>query len=376
MGIRPIDLIRVEAVGIGELEPIFTSLAVTNDLNSPSEAAFELGNDGSFSEIEKHVAHGRQYRVWVNDLLRMTGRVETRDIPIDASGGSVARFTVRTKTADARYESAPEGIRVKDTSIKKFILACYKPLGFTASDFIFDPYVSRDLMTGQKTAGKGKPVKSIDPITIQEAKINPPETIYDAVDRHLRRHGYLHWDSPDGKIVVGDINDTQSPIYKLICNRGEGSKFNNVLGMSRVQDWSDIPGTLAVFGIGAKMGTSRARVGYQTKDADVIAAGFNRSVKVIAEGIRTKSLAQRTAYREMSTRSMQKDSFNVELDQWSYWDGSKNIPWGVDCVVEIESDLAGGPLGNYFVHRVMLRRDAASGDTTNLTIVKSGVWKL
>jgi len=374
---RPLDNIRVEAVGIGELAAPFASLAITNDIMSPSEAAFELGNDGAYSEIQKHIAHGTQYKVWVNDLLRLTGRVEALDIPIDAAGGSVVRFTVRTKLADAAFSSAPEGVKVKDTSIKKFILAVYKPLGYTEADFVFDQYVSRDLITGKRTGGKGSPVSvDLEPITVKDAKVQPPETIYDAADRHLRRHGLIHWDSPDGKIVVGGINDTQDAIYKLLCNRGANRNLNNVMSLTRVMDWSDIPSTLAVFGVGASRGTSRARVGYQTTDADVTAAGFYRPVKIIAEGLRTSALAKNAALREQSARSKDKDSWQIELDQWSWWDGSTNTPWGVDCVVEIESDIAGGNLGKYYVHRVMLSRTPSDGDVTNITALKAGVWRL
>jgi len=374
---RPQDNIRVEAVGIGELAAPFTSITVINDLMSPSEAAFELGNDGTFAAIEDQVAHGTEYKIWVNNKLRLTGRVEAQDIPMDAMGGSVVRFTVRTKLADAMFASAPEGLRVKDTSIKDFILKLYEPLGYAESDFVFDQYVSRDLLTGRSTGGQGTPVGvDLEPIAVADAKVQPPETIYDAADRHLRRHGFIHWDSPDGKIVVGGINDTQEAIYKLLCNRSTTNVANNVLALTRVRDWSDIPSRTAVFGVGAGRGTSRARVGYQTIDQDVIDAGFHRPVNIIAEGIRKSGLAKQAALREQSARSKQKDAWQVQLDQWSYWDGYTNVPWGVDCVIEVESDLAGGPLGKYYVHRVMLNRTPSDGDTSNISILAAGIWRL
>ncbi len=399
---RPRDNIRVEAVGIGELAAPFTSIAITNDIMSPSEAAFELGNAGTFSEIQKHIAHGTKYKVWVNDLLRLTGRVEAQDIPIDASAGSVVRFTVRTKLADAMYANVIKPIKVRDTTIKKFLLDLYAPLGYTESDFIFDQGTARDLITGRSTKqykswrakhGKTPTVKKedgttkkikqfpptdpdLDKITLDEAKIQPGETIYDAADRHLRRHGLIHWDSPDGKIVVGAPNDEQPPVFHLQCNRGTGRENNNVIGLTRVRDWSELPTDLSVFGMMRGKGTSRKRVGFHAADPDAKAAGFYRPVNIMAEGLKTGDAAERAARREMSARAKQKDAWQVELDQWSYWDGQKNTPWGIDCVVNIESDIADGLLGWYYVHRTLLRRDPTGGDVTNLTVLKAGIWSI
>ena len=374
---RDRDNIKVEAEGYGVLDASFTSISITNDLMSPSEAAFELGNDGTFWEIEEHIAHGLEYKVWVNDLIRLTGRVEAQDIPLDSGGGSVVRFTVRTKLADAMFASAPEGLRVKDTSIKEFILKLYEPLGYVEADFIFDQYVARDLLTGKSTSGKGSPVSvTLEPMKVQDAKVQPPETIYDAADRHLRRHGLIHWDAPDGRIVVGGINDTQDPIFHIQSNRDENPHLNNALALTRVRDWSDIPSCTAVYGVGAGRGTSRKRVGYQTTDEDVITAGFHRPVKIIAEGIRKSGLAKQVALREQSARSKGKDAYQVLLDQWSFWDGYANTPWGIDCVVNIESDISGGDLGKYYVHRVLLSRTPSDGDTANLTTLKTGIWRL
>jgi prophage tail gpP-like protein len=373
--VRPVDEVHIEIVGGDRLDN-FTSMQISNGLMIPSEAAFELGNDGTWAEIEQQIAHGTEYKIFINNRLRMTGRVEVQDLPIDEAGGSVTRFTVRTKLADAMYASAKPNISIKDASIQDFILAIYEPLGYTEADFDFDPATARDLLTGKNSAGKGSPTTvDLKPLLEQEAKVNPPETVYAAADRLLRRYGFIHWDSPEGKIVVSAPNDTQAPIYTFICNRSD-PQGNNVLGFTPTRDWSGVPSSVTVTGSTVKRGTSRRRVSAIEIEPDVNAAGFYRPVIVPAEGVRTAARAQRAAAREMSARRKMMDSIVVAVDGLSFWDGYDNVNWGIDCVVDVQSDVAGGPLGAYLIHNVVCSRDADNGDTANLALIKKGLWSL
>ena len=65
----------------------FTSMEITQDITMPAEAAFELGNDGSWDEIEDQVGPGAEYKVMINDRPVVTGRVEANDVPLDTSAG-------------------------------------------------------------------------------------------------------------------------------------------------------------------------------------------------------------------------------------------------------------------------------------------------
>ena len=377
---RSIDKVRIELIGDDDISGSldnFTSFMITNDVTSPSEGAFETGNDGSWDEIIDYIKHGTQYRVFLNDRTRLTGRIELNDIPVDTSGSSVVRFTIRTKLADAAFAGVEPGIRVKDTSIKDFLLALYAPLGYTESDFNFDPYTARDLISGYDTSGQGDPIKiDLDPIKIDQARVNPPETIFAAADRHLRRHGLMHWDSADGRILVSAPNDSQEPFYSIRCNRNGNTQLNNVEGMTRAQDFSGIPSLVAVFGTSGKAGKTRSRIGSFAIDFDVQNAGFYRPITIQSDGIRTQARADRASARELSSRSKRKDCFDVQSDGLSHWDGESLYPWAVDMCADITSDVQGGKLGSYYIHRVVLNRNASAGDVTNLSVLRSGIWKL
>jgi hypothetical protein len=382
---RPVDKVEVHIVDDSSRSVFdrFTSFMVTTDVTLPSEAAFELGDDATWDSFETFIAHGTNYKVFLNDKQLLTGRVELQDIPLDAAGGAVARYTVRTKLADAQFASADPGVKVDKVTIKDFIVALYAPLGYEdnadpdKSDFVFKGHVARDLITGEDTSGQGVPTEvDLEPIKADQAKVHPPESIYQAADRHLRRHGLMHWDSPDGKIVISAPNDAQDPKYRLRSNRFGNTQLNNVLRATRTMDYSGIPTDVAVYGRGGKAGRAKVRVGAFATDFDVRDAGFYRPVLVIAEGIKTLSRASRAAARELSARSKRKDAWEMETDGLSYWNGNRSVNWAVDSTCSVSSDVAGGALGRYYLHRIALRRDAQNGDSANLSLLKAGIWKL
>lgn len=373
---RPVDQVRVEVETGNQLATFdrFTSLEISADLTGPSEAAFECGDDGTFGDLRPLIAHGNRYRIYINDRLQMTGRVEMLDVPIDGAGATV-RFVVRTKLADAMYASAEPKTRVKGVTLKQFLLDLYKPLGYTESDFVFDADVSRNLITGVSKSSGTAPV-DLEAIKEENAKIDPPESIYAAADRHLRRHGFLHWDSADGKIVVGTPDDEQFPLYFFKLITGPESRFNNLLRANRVQDWSDLATRIGVFGTGGKKDYSKASIRGFAEDAEMTAAGFYRPIIIVADGIKKTALAERAARRELSARSKRKDAWDLTFDGLAYWDGYAPIPFAINTTCELETSAAGGPAGAYYVHRVVCRLNASDAATTQLSVVAKGVWEL
>lgn len=361
----------VEAEGLGRFDR-FTSLAIANDMTMPSEAGFEVGDDGSWLELEDFVKHGTQYKVFVDRSLRLTGKVVLNDIPIDAQSGAVVRFTVRTKLADAMYASADPKTKVSGgATVKDFLLALYSPLGYTEADFIFDADVARNLLTGVSRTS-GKPAKTFEALTEEKAKVNPPETIFAAADRHLRRFGLMHWDAADGRIVVGEPNNEQLALYSFRLMHPNGQS-NNVLTMQRLKDWSDVASVIGVFGPGSLGNLSAVPAKSIVEDDDLLAAGFYRPIIVQASGITNNQQAYVQALREQSARMKGKDTWVITTDGLAHWNGSTKISYGIDTIADVATTIAGGPTGAYLVHRVELRRDAG-GDLSNLFMMKKGIW--
>lgn len=374
---RSNDTVRLQRVdGFGVLDN-FTSITITNDMTAPSEVSVELGDDHTYASLTDKIAIGSQYKAFVNNKLRMTGRIEADDVPADAGGGSVTRFVIRTKLADAMFDTAEPKTRVKNVSIRDMLLAVYSKLDYTERDFVFDAYVSRDLLTGRVSVGQGGKTRfDLEPIKIDAAKVQTGETIYDFADRHLRRHGLMHWDSPDGRIVVGEPNDVQAPIYFLRYRRTGLTSLNNVLNATRARDWSGIPSAVVVHGRSGKPGRPKQRITGWAMDPDVYDAGFYRPVIIEASGIRKQALADRAAMRELSARSKNKDSVVFVSDGLSFWDGLRGIEWGIDTTCSVDSDVANLNGSAFYIHKIVLKRDARNGDVANVFAIRRGVWLL
>lgn len=392
MSRRP-DSLKVEAIGVGIFDR-FTSFSCAFDLTQPSEANFELGDDGTWSALEKYIAHGVMYRVYVNNALALTGRVEVQDVPTDLEG-SVVRFSIRTKMADAVYASADPKTRTNGVTLKQFILALYAPLGYAEKDFVFDPNTARNLMTG-KSSTSSKPPTDFEPTREDQAKVKPPETIYQAADRHLRRFGLMHWDSPDGKIVVGAPDDSAQPLYYFRMMQGRNGRANNLLSANRIRDWSGVPSGVTVFGarFGATAQLTAIDTAFGSKtsqqsaiptmkpvksfviDEEVKAAGFYRPVIIINEGLTSAARADRASAREMTNRRKKKEVWELAIDGLTHWDGNSSIPFGINTVCDITTSVAGGPAGMHLIHRVELSRTPSEGDKTRLMALKKGLWAL
>jgi hypothetical protein len=106
-------------------------------------------------------------------------------VPGDASGVKI-EIVLRTKLADARYASADPSIKVSHTTIKDFILALFAQHGYAEGDFYFSSKAGTDLLTGAPKGGKDDP--NLAAMTLQQAMVQPPETVLECATRHLQRH--------------------------------------------------------------------------------------------------------------------------------------------------------------------------------------------
>lgn len=353
----------------------WTSFSLTNTIVGPAEASFELGDETGYGRMEQLLELGALLYVTVDDRSRIVGRVEARDSAIDASGSATQRCVVRTRITDALTASAPARVQVRNTSVKDFILALYEGIGLEEADFDFQANVSRDLMTGRTSRGQ-RTAPDLEPLKIDQAKVKPPEAIFAAADRHLRRHGFLHWDGPDGRIVVAAPDDQQEPVATLRLFNPPNGQHNNVLRAERSQSVADSPTVLGVFGIGGGNDFAKARVSAIQFNEDLIRRGFRRSSVIVDEAVRTKALAEARVRREYSQRSRGLERLTVTVDGLSYREGSELVPWSPDTVVDCVIEPLGGALGAYYVESVQMTRSATASDASVLSLVQRGSWVL
>jgi prophage tail gpP-like protein len=382
MSRSPLDVVQVNAIGLPDESQQFdfnfrnwTSFCLKNSIVAPSEASFEIGDDTSYGRLSHLCQLGAEFVVMVDDRARMVGRVEAISGPSDARQSTVQSFVIRTRMSDAAYASAPQGLQLKRASIKQFVLACYAGIGLEEKHFDFRGDVSRNLMTGVSTKSP-REHRPIEAITTEQAKVNPPETIFTAVDRHLRRHGMMHWDSGDGRIVVAAPDDTQEPVAHLLCRRHPNGQYNNVLSVQRDQDVSQSPTELGIFGVGGGVTFSKSRVSDIVYNEALKRRGFRRSVVIVDEAVKTKQLAGARANREFAMRNRGLDALQITVDGLSFREGSALLPWSPDTTHDVFLEQLGGSLGVYYLESVEMTRNVGVADQSKLTLVKQGVWVL
>jgi prophage tail gpP-like protein len=357
---------------------LLSNCDLTQDFHDVSSMSLTIGDDGSWRTISKIVAPGRIVKLSLNGRLQFTGRFEENEVPVDTGQGAVAQVTARTKMSDARYASADPKTKFQDVSIKQFLLALYKPLGYTEADFIFDAETDRNLLTGEKRGAKA--LVDLDPMQEGKAKVKPPETIFDAATRHLKRFHLTHWDAADGRIVVGKPEDAQAPIFALLGKRGAAAQANNVLTARRVRDWSEVPSQVRAFGTTINDDNEEVPFAGIATDADLVAVSklpgghFSRPVHMPVEGLKTKAKAIAQATRELAARSKRKDAWEVSVDGWTFWNGQRSIPWAINCTADVDIEVIGAEAsGRYLIHRLHRTLDVHGAGTSRISLVAPGV---
>lgn len=359
----------------------FSSVQITNDIEGQTEAVLETGDDGSGSDLYDIVQPGQLFAVKLNGRPRMSGRAEINEIPGSPESGVKLRIVLRTKLADARYCSADPKIKLDKATIKSFVVAVYAKLGYTESDFVFLPDADRDLMTGQKAGYKVVP--DIAPIKADQMKIQPNETIFACVERQLKRLHVQHWDTSDGRILVGAPDDTQTPRYRFQCQRGAGAAGNNVDDFQRGKDWSEVPSEMWIYGK-VQTDDGAGNIGFKdvkgvSQDPDLVAVQrrnghFYRPVVIVNEWAKNLDSVNAIAARERSLRSRAKDTWTIRTDAWTYWDGANQIPYVHNTTADI--DILTGPQGRYLIHKVGLTFGVDQKVATMLGLVASGIWAI
>jgi hypothetical protein len=117
------------------------------------------------------------------------------------------------------------------------------------------------------------------------------------------------------------------------------------------KDWRDIASEVSVFGqTDGSDGFKRpvkARVVDDEVDAIAQRAAkhFYRPIRFPAERAKNSLEAEIAGHRELGVRRRRKDGWEMAVDGWTYWDGTKATPWAINAVANVEVDAAGGRAG-------------------------------
>lgn len=376
MARRELDVVTVH--GANGVMDRFDEVTVSSSLSGPVQARLVTGDAHAWEALGDFVRPGYEYQVKLNGRPLLKGRVEASEIPGDSSG---VRYELRltTKLSDARYASAAPEVKASGVTIKEFLLSLFAQHGFTEEDFVVDARAAVDLITGA-TKGSGRKA-AIEDITAQDAKVQPPETVFECASRHLERHGLMLWDSPDGRIIVGEPDDEQAPIYRFVCKRGPKAEQNNVSSTRRIENWAELASGVVILGQSSGKDASKRAIKAAAFDPEVQAIAeraskhFFRPVLFPAERIKSRQEAEHKAMRDLSARRRQKDAWEFAVRGWTHWDGQRSIPYAINTTADIDVD-APSVRGRYLVWRTEARLTKERGMESTIGVVGPGAWIL
>lgn len=377
---RPRDQIRLET-DAGAFDA-FEKVALAEDLFDLRTLTIELGDARAWNELRRRLQHGQRMRLYLNGRIQFTGFLEDREGPVDPDAGATLQVVLRTALADARYRSADPKVSMKGVSIKQFILALFAPLGLGPSDFNFAAATDADLATGKKR-GFLDPV-DLEPLKADQAKVTPPATVYDTAAKHLQRHHLMMWDGADGRIIIGKPAVSAPPSYRFQLRRGVDARGNNLSTARRIEDWSELPSEVWVYGNSFAKDIVRVANKGVAVDLDaVLAQGlgtpshFNRMVLIPSEGAKTQAQAEAQAKRELAARSRNKDAWEMTTDGWSYWTGHEAVPLVHNTIADVDIETVSGTgAGRYLIARVVRQLDADGGPVAQLHLIAPAALEL
>lgn len=376
---RPPDTIELE--GDRGVFDRWTTVEVHTSLTGLTEARLTLGDDGTWEQIENAVRPGEEYRIKINGRTLMAGRVDVNEVPCEGGSGVEIVLGLSTKLSDARYASADPTIRIKDSTVKRFLIDLFAQHGYAESDFIFAAATARTILTG---TAADKDLIDLGAIPAKTAKVQPPETVLECSTRILSRYGMAIWDSPDGRICVGAPDEDQLPTYRFICSRRpQNANLNNVIGWKRTKDWREVASEVIVFGGTKGSDFAKRPIKDAAADPEVFerlnATGhFFRPVRLPAERAKNKGQAKNQALHELTMRRRKKDAWEIVCDGWSFWDGAQLIPYSFNTTADVSIDAVGAPpSGKYLVWSVGYRlTPSQTGAQTTLSLTGPGTWVL
>lgn len=352
------------------------SITVTNDMMGFNECSLDVGDDGAEAAFYRTIRPGELFVVSINGRPRLSGRSEITESPVTPEGTRV-RWVIRTRFADAKYCSADPAVSVEKATFEAVARAQYAKLGYSGSDLVFAPGLDADLMTGKQTGSKAEPVDFIS-IKVDAAKPQPTESVYQFVERHLKRIHCAHWEGPDGKIYFGRPNDAADPMFFFTCRRGPESVRNNVGRAVPKQDWSQVPSELWVYGQSTGKDVASATIKGVSRDEELLEV-YSRNKQfyrpVVLQNSEAKDLkeAETMARRERSARSRDKDAFSIQADGWTSWtDAGEQIPYSPNRVAYV--DVFNRDPANYLITATTSTMGITQRAMTMITCVAKGIW--
>lgn len=345
--------------------------------------------EAAWERIWKNVVVGDRM-VWSLDgAVQMNGRVEDIVDGADPDRGDYLTLSGRDLAGTAIRWHADPRVRLKGLPIEDALTRLFAPLGISVR-IGEDVAGTRAVQTG--TARTPRASRSTRPRrqTVDYARPQPGETVWQVADAICRRAGYMLWVAPhpdEGLSVVVDAPDYDGDVlYELrreyAPDRAPGdqrlSDTTNVLTSTRRLSIRDVPTEVTVYTGSARGAVKSAASTTEVQNLAVfdekinggyvVSEGLSQPMHIRAQRARGPSGAQQTAQRAINDgmKNFRLYECTVQGHGQRQADGRVRL-YAVNTLARVVDEPRGID-ERMLIHELAFRGSAQAGSTTLLTL--------
>lgn len=347
--------------------------------------------EAAWERIWKSVQIGDRMVFAIDGATQMNGRVEEITDTSDPDQGDAIVISGRDLSGPAIRWHADPRTRLKGLTLEEVLTRLFAPLGI-AVRIGEDVDATRAVQVGTaRTPSAGRSTRRLQH-TVDHARPQPGETIWQVADALCRRFGYMLWVAPhpdEGLSVVVDAPDYDGEVFYELRRRYHPDRARgeerytddtNILTSTRRVSVRDVPTEVTVY-TGSARGASLSSRATETvlngglfdekiNGGYTVSDGLQQPMHIRAQRSRTPSAARQTAQRAINDamRGLRTYTCTVQGHGQPQRDGAVRL-YAVNTLAHVVDDGRGID-ERMLIHELTFRGDAgeSGGSKTSLTL--------
>jgi prophage tail gpP-like protein len=318
----------------------WTEVEITDAIEAISGSfSFKAINPQGNNEKFFPIATGMPCSISYEGKLLLTGYIDDCTPELNPDDISLTSITGRSKTCDLIDCGIEDFSEFKNASLENVLQKLCKPFGI-------------DIKVEVQSTGK----------KFTEFKIQPGETVFEAMDRACKLRGFMLVCNNNGDLIIGEVGKKKSPaylkegvnIYKASFQTSIKERFSKyiVTGQDAAND--------SIFAKGASS--------IKFAKTDPLISRYRPTV-IIAESVVSKATAQKRAEWECAIRRARSINISCVVNDWSFG----YYIWEKNFLVPFYSETLGITDNNdYIISKVIKTYNETDGEMTSLVLVPEG----
>lgn len=308
-------------------------------------------------------------------------------VKADQTGDRDLRMARVAKDRLRKLQNRSASLGIPSRKMSEKIAASIDAGTFSFQEFVDANRIDAYNATGMPAYGGGyggMSSLSIYQLRVKDVQAQAGETVWEFLDRHARRNGFLMRMGTDGTLILCGIDYNQDPSYHLIRRIPRQSSTalvapkraslipgvqsqNNIMAGGYRADVSNQYKSVKVFGRSKGSDATRSPFKGEAVDTKDDALPYEKTLVLHDSSIKSLDAAQIRAQYELG--KSRQGAFVLEYTVPGH--GQNGVLYATDTIAHVTDDVVGADGPFYVVSRSFNRSDAL-GPTTTLRLVPPG----